>query len=114
VVAVGVATIHAFVPARATTQATTAQAAPAGQSATQAPQGSAAAVAQSVGPAVVSVRTDQGLGSGVIYDPSGLILTNAHVVQGAQSITIGLVDGRHFSGKVVGADTGFDVAVIKL
>jgi S1-C subfamily serine protease len=60
------------------------------------------------------VRTDQGLGSGVIYDPSGLILTNAHVVSGAQSITIGMVDGRHFDGKVVGADTGFDVAVIKI
>jgi S1-C subfamily serine protease len=71
-------------------------------------------VAQNVGPAVVSVRTDQGLGSGVIHDASGLILTNAHVVQGAQSLTIGLVDGRHFSGKVVGADTGFDIAVIKI
>jgi S1-C subfamily serine protease len=79
-----------------------------------APAGSVAAVAQSVGPAVVSVRTNQGLGSGVLYDASGLILTNAHVVEGAQSITIGLVDGRHFSGKVVGSDTGFDVAVIKV
>ncbi len=79
-----------------------------------APTGTVAAVAQTVGPAVVSVRTDQGLGSGVIYDPSGLILTNAHVVDQAQSITIGLVDGRHFAGKVVGADTGFDVAVIKI
>jgi S1-C subfamily serine protease len=76
--------------------------------------GTIAAVAQTVGPAIVSVRTDQGLGSGVVYDPSGLILTNAHVVQGAQSITIGMVDGRHFAGKVVGADTGFDVAVIKI
>src|SRR6266851_3627507 len=76
--------------------------------------GTVAAVAQMVGPAVVSVRTDQGLGSGVIYDASGLILTNAHVVDQAQSITIGLVDGRHFTGKVVGADTGFDVAVIKI
>ncbi len=76
--------------------------------------GTVAAVAQSVGPAVVSVRTDQGLGSGVIYDPSGLILTNAHVIQGAQSITIGLVDGRHFSASVVGADPGFDVAVLRI
>ncbi|MBV9131688.1 MAG: trypsin-like peptidase domain-containing protein [Chloroflexi bacterium] len=76
--------------------------------------GTVAAVAQSVGPAVVSVRTDQGLGSGVIYDPSGLILTNAHVIQGAQSITVGLADGRHFAGNVVGADTGFDVAVLRI
>jgi len=89
-----------------------AQAAPV--AATAPGSGTVAAVAQSVGPAVVSVRTDQGLGSGVIYDAGGLILTNAHVVQGAQSITVGLVDGRHFNGKVVGADNGFDVAVIRL
>jgi S1-C subfamily serine protease len=76
--------------------------------------GTIPAVAQSVGPAVVSVRTDQGLGSGVIYDPSGLILTNAHVIQDAQSITIALVDGRHFPGSVVGADAGFDVAVLRI
>src|SRR5689334_101932 len=79
-----------------------------------APAGSVAAVAQSVGPAGVSVRTNEGLGSGVIYDPSGLVLTNAHVVENAQSITIALVDGRHFSGKVVGSDPGFDVAVIDI
>jgi S1-C subfamily serine protease len=109
-VVLGGATTRLLVPTRATPQASTAQAAPAPQAA----QGSAAAVAQNVGPAVVSVRTDQGLGSGVLYDPSGLILTNAHVVEGAQSITIGLVDGRHFSGTVVGSDTGFDVAVIKI
>jgi serine protease Do len=94
-------------PARATAQATTA-------AAPVAAPGTVAAVAQSVGPAVVSVRTDQGLGSGVIYDQSGLILTNAHVIQGAQSITIGLADGRHFAGSVVGADTGFDVAVLRI
>jgi S1-C subfamily serine protease len=76
--------------------------------------GTVAAVAQSVGPAVVSVRTDQGLGSGVIYDQSGLILTNAHVIEGAQSITIGLADGRHFTGTEVGSDTGFDVAVLRI
>jgi len=84
------------------------------QVALAAPAGTVAAVAQSVGPAVVSVRTNQGLGSGVIYDSNGYILTNGHVVEGAQSITIGLVDGRHFSGKVVGTDGGFDVAVIKI
>lgn len=110
----GAAASHGLVPAHAVAQATAAQAAPADQRAVQVAQGSAAAVAQSVGPAVVSVRTDQGLGSGVLYDSSGLVLTNAHVVQGAQSITIGLVDGRHFSAKVIGTDTGFDVAVIKI
>jgi len=98
---------------RATAQAAVPRVA-AAPNTTTAPSGTVAAVAQLVGSAVVSVRTDQGLGSGVIYDTSGLILTNAHVVDQAQSITIGLVDGRHFAGKVVGADTGFDVAVIKI
>jgi S1-C subfamily serine protease len=99
---------------RPTVQAAGAPVAASTTNAAVAAPGTIAAVAQSVGPSVVSVRTDQGLGSGVIYDQSGLILTNAHVVQGAQSITIGLVDGRHFSGRVVGADNGFDVAVIKI
>jgi serine protease Do len=71
-------------------------------------------VSQKVGPAVVEIRTDQGLGSGVIYDPNGLILTNAHVVEGANSISVGLGDGRHFSGKVLGQDSGFDLAVVKI
>jgi serine protease Do len=103
-------------PVRATAQSTATTPAMTGASTTAAvaAAGSIPAVAQSVGPAVVSVRTDQGLGSGVIYDASGLILTNAHVVNGAQSITIGLVDGRHFAGKIVGADTGFDVAVLRI
>jgi S1-C subfamily serine protease len=104
---------QAFAPAPAPAQVPTTHSSPAVVAASApAPEGSVIAVAQEVGPAVVSVRTDQGLGSGVLYDATGLILTNAHVVAGAQSITIGLVDGRHFSGKVVGSDTGFDVAII--
>jgi S1-C subfamily serine protease len=107
VIGVGLGQMFPTAPASAQTATRSAAAA-------TAPAGTVAAVAQTVGPAVVSVRTDQGLGSGVIYDASGLILTNAHVVASAQSITIGLVDGRHFTGKVVGSDTGFDVAVIKI
>jgi S1-C subfamily serine protease len=114
IVVVTVAVTQGLTPAPVTAQATSSPLAATTVNATTAPAGSVAAVAQQVGPAVVSVRTDQGLGSGVVYDPSGLILTNAHVVAGAQSITIGMVDGRHFAGKVVGADTGFDVAVIKI
>src|SRR5436190_18415310 len=53
------------------------------QVALAAPVGSVAAVAQSVGPAVVSVRTNIGLGSGVIYDANGYVLTNEHVVDQA-------------------------------
>ena len=77
-------------------------------------QATLVSVAQRVGPAVVSIRTDQGLGSGVIYDPSGLILTNAHVVDGARAITVGLADGRHLPGEILGRNTGFDVAVVRV
>jgi S1-C subfamily serine protease len=70
--------------------------------------------AQRVGPAVVSIRTETGLGSGLIYDASGLVLTNAHVVDGSRTISVGLADGRHFDGKVLGADQGFDLAVVKI
>lgn len=77
-------------------------------------QASVISVSQKVGPAVVSVRTDQGLGSGVVYDASGLVLTNAHVVDGATSISVGLADGRHLPGKVLGQDAGFDLAVVKI
>ncbi|HEX3247220.1 MAG TPA: trypsin-like peptidase domain-containing protein [Chloroflexota bacterium] len=72
------------------------------------------ATAQRVGPAVVSIRTDQGLGSGVIYDSSGLVLTNAHVVEGAHSIAVRLSDGRRLEGRVLGRDVGFDLAVVKV
>src|SRR5579859_7984489 len=114
VLLVGAVVGQSWPTARVAAQAAAPQQVTAASTSATAATGTVAAVAQMVGPAVVSVRTDQGLGSGVIYDPSGLVLTNAHVVDQAQSITIGLVDGRHFTGKVVGADTGFDVAVIKI
>jgi S1-C subfamily serine protease len=72
------------------------------------------ATAERVGPAVVSIRTDSGLGSGVIYDSNGLILTNAHVVDGARSIAVRLSDGRRLDARVLGRDVGFDLAVLKV
>jgi serine protease Do len=56
----------------------------------------------------------QGLGSGVIVDPDGYILTNNHVVDEAQEISVHLADGREFKAKVVGADPPTDIAVIKI
>lgn len=56
----------------------------------------------------------QGLGSGVIIDRSGEILTNAHVVNEADKVTVTLKDGRTFEGKVQGADEVTDLAVIKI
>ena len=56
----------------------------------------------------------QGMGSGFLIDADGTILTNAHVVNGAQSIEIVFSDGRTGKADVVGADKGSDVAVIRL
>lgn len=56
----------------------------------------------------------RGLGSGVIIDRSGEILTNAHVVNEADKVTVTLKDGRSFEGKVQGADEVTDLAVIKI
>jgi serine protease Do len=54
------------------------------------------------------------LGSGFIIDPAGLILTNYHVVDDAEKITVSLLDGREFSGKVVGKDQKTDLALVKI
>ena len=53
-------------------------------------------------------------GSGVIVDPQGYILTNNHVVAGAEKITIRLFDGREFKGTVKGTDQKTDLAVIQV
>jgi serine protease Do len=55
-----------------------------------------------------------GLGSGFIVSSDGYIVTNAHVVENAEEITVRLNDKREFKAKVVGADTRSDVAVIKV
>jgi len=56
----------------------------------------------------------QGAGSGFIVDPSGIILTNAHVVQDASEVTVKLTDRREYRAKVLGSDPRTDVAVIKI
>jgi len=56
----------------------------------------------------------QGLGSGVIVDSDGYVLTNNHVIAGADEIIVHLADGREFKAKVIGADPPTDVAVIKV
>ncbi|MCX5684772.1 MAG: Do family serine endopeptidase, partial [Planctomycetota bacterium] len=56
----------------------------------------------------------QGLGSGVIVSPDGYIMTNNHVVEEAQEISVHLSDGREFKAKVIGTDPPTDVAVIKI
>ncbi|MBW4519815.1 MAG: trypsin-like peptidase domain-containing protein [Scytolyngbya sp. HA4215-MV1] len=56
----------------------------------------------------------RGQGSGFIVDKSGIILTNSHVVNGADKVTVTLKDGRVFEGKVRGADEVTDLAVVKI
>ncbi|MFN7500047.1 MAG: HhoA/HhoB/HtrA family serine endopeptidase [Dolichospermum sp.] len=59
-------------------------------------------------------RVERGSGSGFIINSSGQILTNSHVVDGADSVTVTLKDGRTFKGKVLGEDAVTDVAVIQI
>ena len=54
------------------------------------------------------------LGSGVIVSPEGIILTNHHVIDGADDIDIALTDGRKFKAKIIGSDPDTDVAVLKI
>ena len=56
----------------------------------------------------------EGQGSGIILDKRGLIVTNSHVIDGANQVHVGLKDGRTFTGEVVGADPATDVAVIRV
>ena len=83
-------------------------------------------VAAAVRPTVVSIASQitlssflqpipqTGVGSGVIFDAKGYILTNNHVVEGAQKITVTLPDGRSFDGTLVGRDPLTDLAVVKI
>jgi putative serine protease PepD len=75
----------------------------------------AAAVAQAVGPTVVLIQSTVGEGSGIVYDASGLIVTNAHVVQGFDRVNVTLADGEIYEdAEVVGADENRDIAVVRI
>lgn len=59
-------------------------------------------------------RVERGVGSGFIIDPNGRILTNAHVVNNADTVTVSFSDGRTVEGKVLGQDSVSDVAVVQI
>jgi serine protease Do len=57
---------------------------------------------------------EQGSGSGFVVSADGYILTNNHVVEGAEQVTVRLLDRREFKAKVIGSDANTDVAVLKI
>ncbi len=65
-------------------------------------------------PNIPDKRVQQGTGSGFIVSSDGLILTNAHVIDGADKVTVTLKDGRTLEGRVMGEDRITDIAVVKI
>src|SRR2546426_7852528 len=59
-------------------------------------------------------RREHSLGSGVIVNSAGYVLTNNHVIEGATDIKVALSDKREMDGKIVGTDPGTDIAVVKI
>lgn len=88
------------------------------------PKNSITKVSEIVGPAVVGVDNNgrtwgggtalQGSGSGIIFDKSGYIVTNHHVIEGANSVSVTLSGGKKVSAKIIGGDSKTDIAVLKI
>ena len=110
-------------PARTTAQHTTATAAQATPATDGSATGSGALtqfqtalehIATVLGPSIVQIETSQGLGSGIVYDAAGDIVTNNHVVEGASSFTVKTSDGRTLRASLVGNYPGNDLAVVRV
>jgi serine protease Do len=131
---------HPANPVAAHAQAAPAASAPQPETARAAALPDFASIVQQNGPAVVNITTagtrkaaaefpfplpfrfgppqgevpTQGQGSGFIISTDGIVLTNAHVVDGAREVTVKLTDRREFRAKVLGADPATDVAVLRI
>ncbi len=95
-----------------TTVTATASPSPAGSAASL--QAQYVAAVKAAQPEVVQIQTNSGLGSGVVFDAKGNIVTNAHVVSGAAGLEVTLADGRRFPARLVGAYTPDDLAVVSI
>jgi putative serine protease PepD len=71
-------------------------------------------VVDRVSPQVVQIQTDEGLGSGIVYDDRGDIVTNAHVADNGRQFLVTLAGGDKHPATLVGSDPSHDVAVIRL
>jgi len=69
---------------------------------------------ETVGPAVVKIDVARGGGSGVLFTPDGLILTNSHVVEESGPLTVVMTDGRSMRADLIGQDADTDLAVIRI
>jgi putative serine protease PepD len=71
-------------------------------------------VVRKASPKVVQIQSRIGLGSGVVFDTRGDVVTNMHVVQGARSFVVTLAGGDRHAASFVGADRSHDLAVVRL
>jgi putative serine protease PepD len=71
-------------------------------------------IVKAVSPEVVQIRTPVALGSGVVFDARGDVVTNAHVVDNATRFVVTLATGDKHRARLVGRDTGTDLAVVRL
>lgn len=72
------------------------------------------AIVEQAQPSVVTVLTERGVGSGVVYSGDGTIVTNNHVIAGAPSLTVAFASGEQLPATVVGTDPATDVAVLRV
>jgi putative serine protease PepD len=71
-------------------------------------------VVQAVSPQVVQIQGKRGLGSGVVFDGRGDVVTNAHVVAGEKQLVVTLSGGANHPGTLVGSDPAHDLAVVRI
>ena len=103
------ANVPAVLPAATSTPSTTLALS---GSAALALQAQMVAVIKQVSPSIVEIQTDSGLGSGIIYDNKGDIVTNAHVVGSSTSFTVTLSSGKTYPATLVGSYVPDDIAVL--